>query len=318
MRKTLMATLVAILVSGAAIAAPSPQEFSVQMEIGNVQQAKEWLDQGMSPQFHGSRIGTGMHIGAWEGNIQLLELFLQRGGNINALNRNGESPLALAVWKNRDQAVKWLLERGAQVNTPDKTWSPLHYAAFAGHKDLVDVLIDRGANLHARTPNGSTVLMMSLYDGHVGVAEHLLNKGAPVDGVNDWGDGAFEWAMRGGNTKIAEKLGDPEKYKNAMANPQKWNAPFKSRKASPELEQLLRERQHLLDRGAPVQHLQEPIRKAMMAMVTQTQPQNSGVVFEISASRSKPSQQKTQLVPMEKYETPGTRILNEKYTPPAE
>ena len=61
---------------------PDPVRFAVRMEAGDVDQARVWLDAGLDPDFLGSRIGSGLMIGAWEGNIELMRLFLSRGADI--------------------------------------------------------------------------------------------------------------------------------------------------------------------------------------------------------------------------------------------
>jgi hypothetical protein len=114
----------------AGAAGPDPVGFSVSMELGDVGQAEKWLDAGMSPDFMGSRIGSGLMFGAWEGNLDVMRLFLSRGADINRLNSNGESAIALAAWRGNLEAVKWLLERGARINAPAKKWSALHYAVL--------------------------------------------------------------------------------------------------------------------------------------------------------------------------------------------
>jgi hypothetical protein len=78
---------------------PDPVAFTNSMELGDVHQAEQWLDVGMSPDYMGSRIGTGLMIGAWEGKIDLMRLFISRGAEIDLLNKNGESALALAAWR---------------------------------------------------------------------------------------------------------------------------------------------------------------------------------------------------------------------------
>ena len=97
-------------------ALPDPVTFGVTMETGDVNKARQWLDEGLPPNFLADRIGTGLMIAAWEGNIPLMELFVQRGANINFVNRNGEQAVQLAAWKGQAEAVKWLLARGASLN----------------------------------------------------------------------------------------------------------------------------------------------------------------------------------------------------------
>ena len=78
---------------------PSPTTFVNNMELGDLRQAEAWLDAGLPPDFMGSRIGSGLMIGAWEGNIELMRLFISRGADIDLANENGETAIALAAWR---------------------------------------------------------------------------------------------------------------------------------------------------------------------------------------------------------------------------
>lgn len=191
---------------------PDPVRFSVRLEMGDVAQARAWLDEGLDPDFEGHLIGTGLMIGAWEGNIPLMELFLARGADIHRTNRFGETALMLAAWKNRRAALDWLLAHGARPNRPEREWTALHYAAFAGHGELVDALIARGANVDARSTNGSTVVMMAAREGHADIARRLLAAGANPALKNDYGDDAVAWAMRQGNYDIAKTFTSAENF----------------------------------------------------------------------------------------------------------
>ena len=102
----------------------------------------------------------------------------------------------MAAWRGNLDAVKWLLEHGARINAAPRQWSALHYAVFAGHDDVADYLMAQGADINAQSTNGSTVVMMAIYEGREELARKLIEKGADRALKNDWGDGALEWAMR--------------------------------------------------------------------------------------------------------------------------
>jgi hypothetical protein len=271
------------------------------MELGDVGQAEAWLDEGMPPDFMGSRTGSGLMIGAWEGNLKLMKLFISRGADINRLNTNGESALALAAWRGNLEAVKWLLERGARINAGERKWSALHYAVFAGHREVADYLIEQGADINALSTNGSSVLMMAIYEGREDMARKLLEKGAERAVRNDWGDGALEWAMRYNHLNIARMVTNPEEFNIAVSQPkEKWGEPQRSLRSSKELENLLSMREKLVERGMSTEVIDKRISAERVRIVRSELDRQAPAVraptLEISASRNKPQEQSANIV----------------------
>jgi len=219
---------------------PDPTKFSVTLELGDVKQAQRWLDEGLDPNFEGHLIGTGLMIGAWEGNIPLMALFLARGADIHRPNRFGETALMLAAWKNRAEAMRWLLERGAQPNRPDREWTALHYATFSGHATLVESLLAAGANPNARSTNGSTVIMMAAREGHTVLAKRLLEVGANPAIQNDFNEDAVAWAMRQQNFDIAKSFTSAENFAELSRQASEARKAIRSIPAPDRVDELLR------------------------------------------------------------------------------
>lgn len=305
---------------------PDPIAFAVRMETGDIGQATAWLDAGLEPDFMGSRIGSGLMIGAWEGNIELMRLFISRGADIDRANANGETALALAAWNGRQEAVKWLLERGARINAPKRQWSALHYAVFAGHKELANYLIEQGADINAQSTNGSSVLMMAVYEGHEDLARTLIEKGADRSVKNDWDDGALEWAMRGNRLKLARMLTSPQEFNVAVAQPkEKWGEPKRSLRSSKELEDLLRMRDILAERGLSTQAIDNRI-AAERARIVRAELNRDALppraaTLEITASRKSPKEQSANIVygpdgKAQGYKVPPTTYSGKPKMPP--
>jgi hypothetical protein len=105
--------------------------FTNSMELGDVRQAEQWLDAGLPPDYLGNRIGSGLMIGAWEGKLDLMRLFISRGADIDLLNANGDRPGAGGLARPAGGG-QMAAERGACINAPDRKRSALHYAVFSG------------------------------------------------------------------------------------------------------------------------------------------------------------------------------------------
>ena len=300
-------------------ALPTPTGFVVSMELGDLGQAETWLAAGLPPDFMGSRIGSGLMIGAWEGNLDLMRLFISRGAEINRLNSNGESAIVLAALRGNLNAVKWLVERGASINAPKRHWSALHYAVFNGHTEVANFLIEQGADIEAQSTNGSTVLMMAVYEGREDLARQLIEKGADRTPKNDWGDGALEWAMRFNHLNIARMVTNPEEFNIAVSQPkEKWGEPQRSVRMSKELESLLEMREILVSRGASTESIDKRISAERVRIVRKEfdrqVPAARAATLEITASRKKPQEQSTQIVYDEKGKAVGFKVPPATYS----
>ncbi|TAK90478.1 MAG: ankyrin repeat domain-containing protein [Burkholderiaceae bacterium] len=72
--------------------------------------------------------------------------------DVNSTNYLGENALHIAVRWNDLSAVKLLVASGVDVNKHgEQGYTPLHYACEEGNSEMVQFLLDSGANVYART-----------------------------------------------------------------------------------------------------------------------------------------------------------------------
>ena len=281
---------------------PSPVTYGLTLELGDLGQVRKWLDQGLPPDYEADQVGTGLMVGAREGNIALMELMLARGANIEAVNNRGEQALLLAAWKGQLAAVKWLVEHGARVNREPLQWTALHYAVFAGHKEVADYLMDQGAEVNARSPNGSSVLMMAAYEGKDQLAVRLMERGADPKIQNENGHTALDWAMKYDHTKVARVITNPEEFIDAANRPRDdWGVARKSEKVPAEIQKLLEVRRAMEAKGYDLSRVDQRIANARAKYARgalSPQEQTPAMGLEISASRASPGQQQAKLVTM--------------------
>ena len=186
-----LCALVLLLYAGTPLAQPDAATFGNRLEMGDIAQLHKWLDEGLDPDTLADRIGTGLMIAAWRGDIPMMELLVARGANVNKANALGERALMHAGWRGQAAAVKWVLAHGARVESEPMQWGALHYAVFAGHGGVAKLLLEHGADINARSTNGSSVLMMAVYEGHENLVRELLARGADNSVRNDRGDDAL-------------------------------------------------------------------------------------------------------------------------------
>uniref|UniRef100_A0A182K3T1 ANK_REP_REGION domain-containing protein n=1 Tax=Anopheles christyi TaxID=43041 RepID=A0A182K3T1_9DIPT len=81
---------------------------------------------------------------------------LQKGVTPDATNMDGLTALHQCCIDDNAEMLNLLLDYGANVNAQDsERWTPLHAAATCGHLNLVKILIARGANLLAVNADGN-------------------------------------------------------------------------------------------------------------------------------------------------------------------
>jgi ankyrin repeat protein len=87
-------------------------------------------------------------------------------------------------------------------------WTPLHLAAFFGHVDLANALLDIGAPLNARSTNPmkNTPLHAAAAGGYATAVELLLKRGADPNAFQEGGFTALHSAAQAGNREMTAAL----------------------------------------------------------------------------------------------------------------
>ena len=118
--------------------------------------------------------------------LDLAELLLKSGVDINLRNTQGETPLAVALFRGNLEVAHFLIERGADVHWHDEEdWTLLHTAAQCGHLDMVQLLLDLDIGVDVRCRGQSTPLILASGGGHVEVSRLLIEHQADVTSVDD-------------------------------------------------------------------------------------------------------------------------------------
>lgn len=94
----------------------------------------------------------------------------------------GETPLHVAALVGAREVAALLLDRGADVDArTNDGWTPLHVAAWNESPEVAAVLVDDGAEIGARLPDGRTPLYIAAERNAAKVAALLVDLGAEVN-----------------------------------------------------------------------------------------------------------------------------------------
>uniref|UniRef100_A0A673BRE6 Ankyrin 1, erythrocytic a n=1 Tax=Sphaeramia orbicularis TaxID=375764 RepID=A0A673BRE6_9TELE len=127
---------------------------------------------------------TPLHIAAHYENLNVAQLLLNRGANVNFTPKNGITPLHIASRRGNVIMVRLLLDRGAQIDAKTKDeLTPLHCAARNGHVRIIEILLDHGAPIQAKTKNGLSPIHMAAQGDHMDCVKQLLQYNAEIDDI---------------------------------------------------------------------------------------------------------------------------------------
>ena len=110
--------------------------------------------------------------------------------------------------KNDKYGLMRMLKNGVNVNKKNKFGDrnvPLHAACYKGHREIVDILLQHGANVDEANNSRDTPLCMACKNGHHEVAKLLLKNGACVNGV-DTRETPLYMACMNGHHMVAKLL----------------------------------------------------------------------------------------------------------------
>lgn len=108
--------------------------------------------------------------------------------------------------------AKCLIKNGANLNYILKKKSPLHWASYNGHIEVVKFLLDDGAtvDLPEGVGNNQTSLHLASIRGHADIAEYLINHGAKINAKDSIGWTPIHFAVAKGMNDTMEQFIPPE------------------------------------------------------------------------------------------------------------
>ena len=142
---------------------------------------------------------------------------LCRSTNVNTIGGHSGTPLQAAAFQGHKEVVRLLLDRGAGMAS---AWglfgTALEAASQRGHKDTVQLLLERGADVNAQYGVYGTALQAASEGGHKDVVRMLLKHGADVNARFGRLGTALQTASYEGHADIVQLLIDRGANVNAQ------------------------------------------------------------------------------------------------------
>ena len=131
---------------------------------------------------------TALHIGSERGHLDIVEMLLNAGTNIDEVDKKQFTPLMLAVRSGKLHVVYYLVEAGADITKQDRDGqTALHIAIESCSGDcwqdplrFVETLLRYGAEMDQQNKKHQTPLVLSVLKGRYSIMYHLIMSGADV------------------------------------------------------------------------------------------------------------------------------------------
>lgn len=194
-----------------------------QASAGDAEGVRLLLEHGVRPDPRVGKEGvftgeTPLLAAARLGHAEVARALLEHGASIEALDRNGKTPLILAAEGAEEgtseedsegtsggeaenghlETVRVLLEHGADIESTGGEKSrttPLGFAAMSEDAEVVKLFLKHGAEVNVQNRSDVTPLMLAAFGEEPASVEHLLEAGASVDLENRDGNTALVFAV---------------------------------------------------------------------------------------------------------------------------
>ena len=147
---------------------------------------------------------TPLHKAAMNGHYEIAKLLVDAGANVNVEDSHNRTPLYNAVLAGHKDVAGLLAGNQAYVPFPD-----LHFSAFMGDLAKVKKIIEEGADVDSKDGQGRTILLFTALGGSKQVVEFLVDKGADINATAPTGTAVItplDHAIRFGHTDAVAVL----------------------------------------------------------------------------------------------------------------
>ena len=127
-----------------------------------------------------------IHYACRNGLSKVVKELLECKADLNFFDEENFTPLHWTAFEGNTELTKELIENGAEIDAADGTWgsSPLLFAAQAGWKEVIQILLNAGANINFKSESGYDAIYFATEGEHTNIVKLLIECGIDIDPTN--------------------------------------------------------------------------------------------------------------------------------------
>lgn len=144
---------------------------------------------------------------ARNGTVEEMKLLFEKNENcVNEIDNYEFSPLILASYRGNFEVAKYLITIVKNVDYQSPEGTALMAAVMRNNTELIQLLIEKNANLDLKSKTGVTALMLAIQFKNIEIIKILLHNKANLFLKDNEGKTAFEYAVNTNDEKIIQLL----------------------------------------------------------------------------------------------------------------
>jgi len=155
---------------------------------------------------HHVKEAADLYRAAEENNLHEVQTAVNAGADVNTTSLQGVTPLLWAAKHGNNQMAQFLLSKNANPNLVSSECGPLHEAVIKHNLPLVELLLDKKANINLPAEGGKTSLHYAILEQHFDMMDFLIRRGADIKIKNISGATALHFVVMNGDRANVEKF----------------------------------------------------------------------------------------------------------------
>ena len=149
-----------------------------------------------------------LHLCSVSGALTIVKMLIRAGAGVCVTDNEGDTCLIRAATFGQTETVRYLvgLPQVEVDHTTNEGATALYCAVQEEHPDVVQVLIDAGANIEAKDQKGRSAVLVASCAGTLALVKMLVKAGADVSVTDDEGGTCLSLASYFGHTETVRYL----------------------------------------------------------------------------------------------------------------